>query len=139
MGTKRWAWLTAFSLLFAGLTNAHAHVHYCFDGQEPPASVHFVDALDHHHALGHLDEHELEDRLSEHDHGTDGDHDDLDLDLPNQALAKSLKHDLAAIAPPVHLTPAADTSRSYSAARYVASPPRPPPLYSRPLQRGPPR
>jgi hypothetical protein len=139
MGTKRWAWLTAFSLLFAGLTNAHAHVHYCFDGQEPPASVHIVDALDHHHAVGHLDEHALDHELADQEHGADGDHDDLDLDLPNQALAKSVKHDLATIAPLVVWTPAHDTARSYSTVRHVAVPPRPPPLYSRPLLRGPPR
>ena len=62
-------------MLFAGLTNAHGHVHYCFDGQEPPAAVHLVDSTDHDHEVpGH----------------SDGDeHDDLDVDVPNQALAKA--------------------------------------------------
>ena len=83
MVSKRWTWLAGLAVLFAGLTNAHGHVHYCFDGQEPPAAVHLVDSTDHDH------------ELPGHDDGTE--HDDLDLDLPNQALAKAVKHDLPAI------------------------------------------
>ena len=83
MVSKRWTWLAALGLLFAGLTNAHSHIHYCFDGQEPPAAVHITDSTDHHH------------EVPGHDDGYD--HDDLDLDLPNQALAKVFKHDLPAI------------------------------------------
>ena len=83
MVSKRWTWLAALAVLFAGLTNAHSHVHYCFDGQEPPASVHLVDGTDHDHELpGHSD---------------GAEHDDLDLDVPNQALAKAVKYDLPAI------------------------------------------
>jgi hypothetical protein len=75
-------WLAAFALLFAGLTNAHSHVHYCFDGQEAPAAVHLADGTDHDHVIpGHAD---------------DAEHEDLDLDVPNQALAKACKHDLPA-------------------------------------------
>jgi hypothetical protein len=124
MGTKRWAWLTAFSLLFAGLTNAHAHVHYCFDGSEPPAAVHLADNGNHHHDLG--------------GDGADGEHDDLDLDLPNQALAKSVKHDLPAIAPIIRWTVGLDRQRTYSTARHDEPALHPPPLYSRPPLRAPP-
>lgn len=84
MVSKRWTWLAAFALLFAGLTNAHSHVHYCFDGQEAPAAVHLADGTDHDHELpGHSD---------------DAEHEDLDLDVPNEALAKACKHDLPAFA-----------------------------------------
>ena len=77
MVSKRWTWLAALAVLFAGLTNAHSHVHYCFDGQEPPASVHLVDGTDHDHEMpGHSD---------------GAEHDDLDLDVPNQALAKAVQ------------------------------------------------
>ena len=57
MTSKRWSWLAGFALLFAGITNAHSHVHYCFDGQEPPAAVHLIESADHHHeTLGHHDD-----------------------------------------------------------------------------------
>jgi hypothetical protein len=91
MINARWSWLTSLAVLFGGLTNAHAHVHYCFDGQEPPAAVHLADALDHthehtgQHVAEHADHHDG-DRGDDHD-----DHDDLDLDLPNPALAKVFK------------------------------------------------
>src|SRR5690606_5396379 len=53
----------AAALLYAGLTNAHAHVHLCLDGSEPPATLHWTtgDALTpahddhsfpHHHHHG---------------------------------------------------------------------------------------
>src|SRR5262245_59947602 len=84
MVSKRWSWLAGFALLFAGITNAHSHVHYCFDGQEPPAAVHIADSAAHHHETpGHTDD--------------GSDHDDFDVDVPNQALAKIVKYDLPAI------------------------------------------
>ena len=45
MTSKRWAWIAAAAVLFAGLTNAHAHVHFCFDGQEPPTAIHLADSF----------------------------------------------------------------------------------------------
>ncbi len=87
MVSKRWTWLAAVAVLFAGLTNAHSHVHYCFDGQEPPAAVHLADGAHHEH------------ELPGNSGGTE--HDDRDVDLPNQALAKAVKYDLAAITPHV--------------------------------------
>jgi hypothetical protein len=124
MVSKRWSWLTAIAVLFAGLTNAHSHVHYCFDGQEPPASIHLVDSTDHDHELpGHSDGPE---------------HDDLDLDVPNQALGKACKHDLPAIASHVFAT-AFESPPSGALADAVDSPPSPSPRYVHPQLRAPPR
>jgi hypothetical protein len=124
MVSKRWTWLAAFALLFAGLTNAHSHVHYCFDGQEPPAAVHLADGTDHDHELpGRSD-------------GTG--HDDLDLDLPNQALAKAVKYDLPAITPHVWTVPR-ESSPSSALVATVDVPPVPDPRYAHPQLRAPPR
>jgi hypothetical protein len=124
MVSKRWTWLTAVAVLFAGLTNAHSHVHYCFDGQEPPASVHLVDGMDHEHELpGHHDD------ASEHD--------DLDLDVPNQALAKVVKYDLPAITLHV-LAIAFEPSPPGALADTVDTPPAPHPRYTHPPTRAPP-
>jgi hypothetical protein len=112
-------------VLFAGLTNAHSHVHYCFDGQEPPASVHLVDGSDHDHDV--------------RGHDTDGtDHDDLDLDVPNQAPAKAVKHDLPAITPHVFMV-AFESSPRGALADSVDTPPAPNPRYAHPQLRAPPR
>jgi hypothetical protein len=124
MVSKRWTWLAALALLFAGLTNAHSHVHYCFDGQEPPASVHLVDSTDHDHELpGHSD---------------GAEHDDLDLDVPNQALAKAVKHDLPAIHVLVWTVPT-ESLPSGALADTVDAPPALTPRYAHPLLRAPPR
>ena len=124
MSAKRWpSVLTAFAVLFAGLTNAHAHVHLCLDGQEPPASVHLV------HGSNHL-----------HDHfAQTGDHDDFNLDVPNHALAKTFTYDLPAIVPlagwalslcsPTTAAPVAESDLD----------PHPTPLFWRPPLRAPPR
>jgi hypothetical protein len=134
MVSKRWTWLPALGLLFAGLTNAHSHVHYCFDGQEPPAAVHLTDSTDHHHELpGHHDD-------AEHD-GAEHDgpeHDDLDLDVPNQALAKVVKHDLPAI-DGIAWTMPIESLPSGALAASVDTPPHPNPRYALPRLRAPPR
>lgn len=124
MVSKRWTWLAALAVLFAGLTNAHGHVHYCFDGQEPPAAVHLVDSTDHDH------------ELPGHDDGTD--HDDLDLDLPNQALAKAVKHDLPAIVA-VAWGAGVDSLPGGALAESVDTPAAPNPRYALPQLRAPPR
>ena len=125
MVSKRWTWLAGFALLFAGLTNAHSHVHYCFDGQEPPAAVHLADSADHDHELPGHDEDGAE-------------HDDLDLDVPNQALAKAVKYDLPAI-PVLAWTMTLDALPSGTLAETVDSSPRPNPRYALPQLRAPPR
>ena len=124
MVSKRWTWLAGFAVLFAGLTNAHGHVHYCFDGQEPPAAVHLVDSTDHDH------------ELPGHDDGTE--HDDLDLDLPNQALAKAVKHDLPAIVA-IAWTTGVDSLPGGALAESVDTPAAPNPRYALPQLRAPPR
>jgi hypothetical protein len=123
MVSKRWTWLSALALLFAGLTNAHSHVHYCFDGQEPPASVHLVDGMEHDHELP--------------GHDGAGEHDDLDLDVPNQALAKAVKADLPAIA--LHLLAIVfEPSPPGALAESVDTPPVPLPRHTHPPTRAPP-
>lgn len=125
MASKRWTWLTGVAWLFAALSNAHGHVHYCFDGQEPPAAVHLADSTDHDH------------ELPGHDSG--GGHDDLDVDIPNQALAKAFKYDLPAIsASPVWSVDLESTTTDTPVAAPL-TPPAPDPHHYRPPLRGPPR
>ena len=124
MVSKRWTWLAGFALLFAGFTNAHSHVHYCFDGSEPPAAVHLADSTAHHH----------ED--AGHDDGTE--HDDLDVDVQNQVLAKAVKYDLPAI-PVLAWTMTFDGLPGSTLAVSVDSPPHPNPRYALPQLRAPPR
>jgi hypothetical protein len=124
MVSKRWTWLTGAAWLFAALTNAHGHVHYCFDGKEPPAAVHLVDSTDHDHEIP--------------GHDSTGDHDDLDLDVPNQALAKVVKHDLPAIDALAWTMPV-ESLPSGALAASVDTPPHPNPRYALPHLRAPPR
>ena len=125
MVSKRWSWLTGLAVLFAGLTNAHSHIHYCFDGKESPASVHLVDGTDHEHELpGHADD--------------GADHDDLDLDVPNQALSKVVKHDLVAIDLVAWTTPI-ESLPGGALAEGSDVPPAPSPRYALPQLRAPPR
>jgi hypothetical protein len=67
--------------LFASASGMHGH--YCFDGQEPPVSVHF-DVMDSHHAA-HLDSHSAEHMDS---------HKDIDNPAPSISLLKLLNLDL---------------------------------------------
>lgn len=119
MSKRRWhSLLSTWALLFAGLTNAHAHLHLCFDGEESPAAGHLAE-----HG-GHLVEHTL---------GDDGEHDDVDVDVAHQALAKSLKHDLYAV------LPYASVGVRYAAAATTVAEPAigPPPKQARPYLRPP--
>lgn len=123
MVSKRWSWLAGFAVLFAGLTNAHSHVHYCFDGQEPPAAVHISDSTAHDHELP----------------GNDGGakHDDLDVDLTNPALAKG-KYDLPAIVTSTWTAPI-EAAPSSAVAVGADLRPAPNPRYVLPPRRAPPR
>jgi hypothetical protein len=58
-----------------------AHLHYCFDGQEPPVSVHVGDAGVHGEAFDVIAAHE-----------------DEDVDLSGNGLAKLPKFDLPLLA-----------------------------------------
>ena len=135
MVSRQWTWVTAAALLFAGLTNAHAHVHYCFDGRGPAATVHYVDGHEHSHDLPDADHHD--DDTHHGDEATD--HDDLDLDVPNDALAKTLKYDLPALAAAPVWAVGVAREAGNSLAAFSDVPPAPDPPYSRPLLRGPPR
>lgn len=113
--------MTALAVLFAGLTNARSHVHYCFDGQEPLASVHLVDNA--HQAPCH----------------DANDCDYVDIDVPSQAFGTTCGHDLPAIVP--LLAWSVDFGAPIGAALVAADtePPAPDPHYSRPPSRAPPR
>jgi hypothetical protein len=121
MVSKRWAWVAAVAVLLAGINNAQAHVHLCFDGQEAPAAVHLFD-----------DEAHLDDGLAPH-------HKDVDVKLQDQALAKTVKHDLAAIEAIVVWTSTFERQPSSILRASANTPPRPAPLYSHPPLRAPPR
>lgn len=41
-----WAWVLLVAVLFVRLGDAHLHL--CFDGQEPPATVHVMEDTAHH-------------------------------------------------------------------------------------------
>ena len=125
MVSKGWTWLTSAAWLFAVVTNAHGHVHYCFDGQEPPAAVHLVDSSAHDHEIP--------------GHDPSGDHDDLDVDVPNKALAKACKHDVPAMAPVLAWTIGADAPVGAAQVTFDETPPAPDPPYDRPPARAPPR
>ena len=126
MSAKRWASvLAAWAVLFSGLTSAHAHVHLCLDGQEPPAAVHLADGFNHQH---------------DHAAQTGQQHEDFDLDLSNQALAKTFKYDsLPAIIPLMGWTPLLCSSTTATLVPDVVLEPHPPPLFSQPPSRAPPR
>jgi hypothetical protein len=135
MASTRWTWITSLAVLFAGVTNAHAHVHYCFDGQEPPAALHVGDSPEHSHEhANHASQ-----RADTPDHGAEADHDDLDVDLLNKALAKVVKHDQLGLAPLPAWSTVVDARPAPALAWSVDTPPAPDPLYARPPLRGPPR
>jgi hypothetical protein len=140
MISKRWAWIAAAAVLFAGLTNAHAHVHFCFDGQEPPTAFHLADPFDPHGPLEHGGHHDH--AANDGNAGTDtgaGDHDDRDVDIPNSAVAKSVKYDLVAITPAARSALDIDVERRDSLTRRDPVAPVSAALYARPPLRGPPR
>jgi len=115
--------IAAVAVLYAGISSAHAHVHLCFDGKEAPATIHLVDGDTH-----------------AHDHEADGTHDDVDVDIPSSAtIAKAFKHDVQFVAPATRVEIAAP--EPYSEAPPVRAGPRlpPPPPYSLPQLRAPPR
>jgi len=146
----------AAALLYAGLTNAHAHVHLCLDGSEPPATLHWTtgDALTpahddhsfphhhHHGAQGAADTHaSSHDDASDHGDASSHDdasgHDDIDLEVSASAIAKTVKHDTLAAAPPgllLALTPPRAAHVPAAADRTPCAPP----ARTRPQPRAPP-
>jgi len=88
--------------------------------------VHLVDSTDHAHEIpGH--------------HSDDAEHDDLDLDVPNQALAKVCKHDLPAIVDALAWTTTFESPAGSALTDSVDIPPAPDPRYTHPQLRAPPR
>ncbi len=122
MASKPWAWLAALAVLVAGITNAHAHVHLCFDGHEPPTAVYLSDGADHVH--------DLEDTACSGD---------VDVDLQNQVLAKTVKHDLLAIEPLIVWMLAFEPHAASPLPVSAQARPVPAPPYTRPPLRAPPR
>lgn len=75
------SWIVIFSTLaFLFVSSAGAHLHVCFDGQEPLISVHVLD--DDHADL----------------HGDDAAHDDLDIDPLSKSPPKPFHPDLSVVA-----------------------------------------
>jgi hypothetical protein len=121
------AFLALALWLLSNWTGAHGH--YCFDGQEPPISVHLH--LDGHQPHSHLDTHEA------HGHHPDEAHQDADIELNQSALTKLSKIDLAvvllaALTLTLLILPSAIFTRAYRGFY-----PRVP-VYWRPLLRAPP-
>ncbi len=111
-----------FAVLTAGITNAHGHVHLCFDGEKPAAAVFLADSGDDLHELGSTT--------------CDG---DVDVDLQTQSLAKTVKHDLIAIEAPVAWTLAVQGPTASVLPTFTPAPPFRVPLYTHPPLRAPPR
>lgn len=116
----------AFHIAFVALTLwllgnwIGLHGHFCFDGQEPPVSVHI-------HLNGH----------SAHDHHPDEEHLDADLDLLQLVVAKLSKIDLGlALLAVLSLLLTPHLPRPVFT-RYLTRLFQPSP-YARPLLRGPP-
>ncbi len=125
MVSKRWTWVACLAVLFAG--QSRAHLHYCFDGQEPPVAVHLADGID----LGH--EHEGHDDDDSH-------HDDRDVELNrgDQALAKVFKFDQTDLAALSGWSVIVAAPRAGVLVDWIELPRTPDPPYARPQARGPP-
>jgi hypothetical protein len=119
-----------WALVLAVLTvrASDTHLHLCFDGQEPPTTVHFADASIHHD--NHHDDH----------HDGEETHADKDLDPFFGVLAKSGDSDLE-VALPVSFVVAfllPVESQTLPVAAETIPLAASPPFYLRPPLRGPP-
>jgi hypothetical protein len=114
--------LTLLAFVFARL--AGAHLHLCFDGSEPPLSVHMADSGEIGHHAGATQTHE-----------------DVDVDPIDDVVAKSaVKIDptlLAFLLAGVALLLTLDRAVPRTSRKIPA--PYTPPRYIRPLLRAPPR
>jgi hypothetical protein len=114
--------LTLLAFVFARL--AGAHLHLCFDGSEPPLTVHMADSGEIGHHAGAAQTHE-----------------DVDVDPIDDVVAKSaVKVDLPVLAFMLAgivllLTPLRSLPHAWRKIPAPYSPPR----YIRPLLRAPPR
>jgi hypothetical protein len=117
-------WLVPLAVLaffFCSLTGAHLHL--CFDGSEPPLSLHAGDGA-------HFDHHA----------GESQQHDDVDVEPLGDLLAKSAQALLFAIMAVsfVLLVLQAPPSKLITIARQRLRVPRAPPRFLRPPLRAPP-
>jgi hypothetical protein len=112
--------IASLAMLFTSITNAHAHVHLCFDGQEPPAAVH----TGHNGQAHHGDE--------------QGNHDDIDVDLRGDGVAKSFKPDLPAVTPTIFFVLPAGVDAAEPPTLEPGTRRGPDPPHTRPLLRAPP-
>ncbi len=69
--SRGWIWLALIAFMVTRLVDAHLHL--CFDGQEPPAAVHMTDGA------GHDDSHHV-----------DSQHQDRDVQMLDTALVKKV-------------------------------------------------
>jgi len=117
-----WIWLIIAALVFGRVEGAHLHL--CFDGQEPPAAVHIADSADHDDA-----------------HHRDTEHVDQDVELLDATLVKkSDSHadlqvafvpSLSLLLPVAQATSSRPTILTHPPPRrflYLDPPPRGPPL-----------
>ena len=74
---RKYAYVALLVWLFASLSGMHGH--YCFDGKEPPVSVHF-------------------DMVSEHEHADEAEHNDFDSKASAFAMLKIFNLDLPFLA-----------------------------------------
>lgn len=75
------AFAALFFWLITGLNGAHGH--FCFDGQEPPVSLHLGVAAEHQEH----EHHELHDESEQQ-------HLDMDVDFSQSLMVKFFKYDL---------------------------------------------
>lgn len=118
---KHWV-VSLCALAFLAASVLGTHMHLCFDGQEPPSSLHVLDGE-------HLDHHAGEAQA----------HDDLDVDLLGEPLLKTFKLDLpvlALLAACFLLMPTRAATLPLPARRIAV--PLPLPRHWRPLLRAPP-
>jgi hypothetical protein len=120
----RHPWILVLALLafaFGRLTGAHLHM--CFDGSEPPLSLHTSDGT-------HL----------EHHAGEEHHHDDVDVEPLGDLLAKNAQVVLlAVVAAGIWVIALIAPWRPVAIAAIESRPLRPPPRFLRPPLRAPPR
>jgi hypothetical protein len=113
--------LALLAFAFGRLTGAHLHL--CFDGSEPPLTLHTADSahVDHHAGDSHH-------------------HDDLDVEPIGDLLAKSAQLVMLAVfaAAILLLALLAPPWRLATVDRESLRPPHPPPRFLRPPLRAPP-
>lgn len=118
---KQWVWVL-FGVAFLNANALGAHLHLCLDGKDPRSSLHVLDRPTNLHA-----------DASEQ-------HNDMDVKLGDQALAKVFKFDPSSAPPPATwavpvvtfveflASPVERLEQPVSAVRYLLPPQRGPPV-----------